>query len=108
MSIRKDTIVEVIAQVPLFAQLNPREMGFLADAFVPMVFQDGDVIFNIGDVSEAMFVVCEGQVVLSYDQADDEFLMAKLSRGDIFGEEALLYDDLRDYRAVASGATIVL
>ena len=31
----------------------------------------------------------------------------KLSRR-YFGEEALLYDDLRDYRAVASGETIVL
>ena len=74
MSIRKDTIVEVISQVPLFAQLNPREVGFLANAFVPIVFQDGDVIFNIGDISETMFVVYEGQVVLSFEQADDDFL----------------------------------
>ena len=108
MEIRRDAIIETLAQVPIFAQLDPDEIGYLANSFIPRVLRDGDVIFNVGDPSETMFVIYEGQVTLFYDNADDEFLMAKLTRGDYFGEEALIYDNLRDYRAVVSGMTIVL
>lgn len=108
MEIRKDTVVEVLSQVPIFAQLDISEVHRLANAFLPMVYQDGDVVFDAGDESEAMYVLYEGQIILSYGQADDETLIAKLSSGDFFGEEALLYDDPRYYRAVASGMTVVL
>ncbi|MFU8827272.1 MAG: cyclic nucleotide-binding domain-containing protein [Brevefilum sp.] len=75
---------------------------------MPLVYQDGEVVFDIGDESEAMYVIYEGQVALSHDPSDGENLIAKLSSGDFFGEEALLYDDPRYYRAVASGMTVVL
>lgn len=108
MEIRRDTVVEVLSQIPVFAQLDRTDVKRLASAFLPLVYKDGDVIFDINDASEAFFVIYDGQVVLSLDQDDEMALLANLTIGDFFGEEALLYDDPRYYRAVASGDTVLL
>ena len=108
MEIRKEMIIEVLLQNPMFTQLTPSEVQRYADLFLPLIFQDGDVIFDIDDASEAMYIIYEGQVGLSIDKGDDVVSMAKLQSGDHFGEEALLFDDPRYYRAVASGRVIVL
>jgi hypothetical protein len=108
MEIRNDTVIEVLSQVPIFAQLDPSEVHRLAGSFIAMVYQDGDVIFDVDEASVAMYVLYEGQVELSFGDDDAEVLLAKLSSGDFFGEEALLYDDPRYYRAVAIGETVLL
>lgn len=108
MDIRQDTLIEVLSLVPLFAQLRPFEMRRLGNLFQPVVYQDGDYVFDVGDDSEAMYVVYDGQVTLSYDQGQEMVPLAKLHTGDFLGEESLLYDDPRYYRAVASGHTVLL
>lgn len=108
MEISKDMVVEVLSQVPILAQLDPSEVHRLAAAFYPLVFHDGELIFDIDDGSEAMFVIYEGHVNLSLDQDADDVHLARLSTGDFFGEESLLYDDPRYYRAVADGMTVLL
>ena len=108
MEIKKDLVIEVLSQVPLFAELSSTEVNWLAGSFVPVTFRDGDVIFDVGEVSEAMYVLYEGQVSLSVDEDIDQVPLATLNRGDFFGEEALLYDDPRYYRATARGTTVVL
>jgi len=55
-----------------------------------------------------MYVVYEGRVALELEPGGENHAIAKLNSGDIFGEEALLYDDPRYYRAVASGSVVVL
>lgn len=108
MEISQDKVVEVLSQVPIFTQLDPSEINRLAGYFTSMVFYDGELIFDIEDPSEALYVLYDGQVELSYVTNNDEILLAKLSSGDFFGEEALLFDDPRYYRAIACGKTRVL
>lgn len=99
---------EVISQVPLFAQLRPFEVKRIAGLFQQITYQDGEFIFDVGDEADALYVLYEGQVVLSFDEGEEVALLAKLNKSDFFGEEALLYDDPRYYQAVASGQTVVL
>jgi hypothetical protein len=108
MEIRHETVIKVLSQVPLFAQLRPFELKRFASLFHPVVYQDGDLIFDLGDSAEAMFVLYEGQVELSIDESEAALPFARLGSGDFFGEEALLYDDPRYYSAAAMGMTIVL
>jgi hypothetical protein len=108
MDIRQDTLLEVLSLVPLFSQLRPFELRRLSHFFQPVVYQDGDFVFESGDDAEAMYVVFDGQVVLSYDQGQEMVSLAMLHSGDFFGEEALLFDDPRYYQAVANGKTILL
>ena len=108
MEIKHDRLSEVLSQVPLFAQLRPFEVKRIAGLFQQITYQDGELIFDVGEEEDAMYILYEGQVVLSLQEGDDVTLLAKLNRGDFFGEEALLYDDPRYYQAVASGSTVVL
>ena len=108
MDIRQDTLVEVISQVPIFSKLPPGDVEGLAEIFQPVVFHDGDLVFEIGDDADAFYVIYEGGAVLSYDDGYAENQLALLGSSDFFGEEALLYDDPRYYRVVARGYTVLL
>jgi CRP-like cAMP-binding protein len=108
MEIRHETIIEVLSQVPLFTQLRPFELKRNAGLFHPVIYQDGDLIFDLGDPAEALFVVYEGQVELSIDESEEAQTFARLGSGDIFGEEAIIYDDPRYYSAAARGITVLL
>jgi hypothetical protein len=108
MEIRFDALVEFISQVPIFTTLSLAEVHRLARVFKPFAYEDGDLIFEVDDDSQAMYVVYEGRVALELEPGGENHAIAKLNSGDIFGEEALLYDDPRYYRAVASGSVVVL
>jgi len=105
MEIEQQKIIELLAQSPLFAHLKEIELIWLAGFFQPSVFRGGEVIFNAGDSSEMMYLVLEGQVDLISENGS---VLSPMKVGDIFGEEALLYDDPRFYRAVAQTNLILL
>jgi hypothetical protein len=108
MEIKNATIIEVLSQIPLFAQVQPVDLKRFAGLFHPVVYQDGDLVFDYGDPAEAMYVVYEGQVKLSIDESGEDLSFARLGSGDFFGEEALLYDDPRYYSAAGLGITVLL
>jgi CRP-like cAMP-binding protein len=60
MEIRHETIIEVLSQVPVFSELRPFELKRNAGLFHPVIYQDGDLIFDLGDPAEALYVVYEG------------------------------------------------
>jgi len=105
MEIEKQKIIELLNQSPLFAHLKEIELIWLAGFFQPTVFRAGEVIFNSGDSSDMMYLVLEGQVDLI---SENGIVLSPMKIGDIFGEEALLYDDPRFYRAVAQTNSILL
>ncbi len=105
MEIDHQEVVELLNQSPLFAHLKDAELNWLADYFQPAVFRFGEIIFNPGDTSDAMFLILEGQVDLI---SENESVLSSLKIGDIFGEEALLFDDPRFYQATAVSNSILL
>jgi len=98
MIIDQADVLELLAQVPLFAHLSDVELNRLAGLFQIVVHRPEDVIFDVGNPSEALYVLLDGHIQLKTveDQA-----FAHMRRGDVFGEEALLYDDPRYYQAIA-------
>ena len=105
MEIDHQEVVELLNQSPLFAHLKDAELNWLVDYFQPEVFRSGEIIFNPGDTSDAMFLILEGQVDLI---SENENVLSSLKIGDIFGEEALLFDDPRFYQATAVSNSILL
>lgn len=72
-------------------------------------FADGDLIFMEGDDSREMYVVLEGEVVVSKKAANGgEIELARLKKGNFVGEMSLLESLPRSATARASGATRVL
>ena len=101
MQIEASEIIALLSQSPIFGYLDPGRINRLAGLFKVVPFEKGEVIFSQGDFSEDMFILCEGRVALEVDRRKATKRFTTLHRGDFFGEEALLVDDPRFYRAVA-------
>ncbi|MES2965329.1 MAG: cyclic nucleotide-binding domain-containing protein [Bdellovibrionota bacterium] len=72
-------------------------------------FADGDLIFMEGDDSREMYVVIEGEVVVTKLAANGgEIELARLKKGNFVGEMSLLESLPRSATARASGATRLL
>lgn len=101
MRIEASEVVTLLSQTPLFGYLDPGQINRLAGLFKVQMVQSGDVIFSSGAESNDMFIVYEGQYALEVDGRKTVRRFTTLHRGDFFGEESLLVDDPRFYRAVA-------
>jgi CRP-like cAMP-binding protein len=83
--------VELVQGVPLFADLNRRELQDLATTMKERNFQPGAQIATEGQTGIGFFVIAEGTAKVT--QGGEE--RAMLGPGDHFGEIALIDDGLR-------------
>jgi len=77
----------LLRSVPLFATLGLPEVEVVARELQPMEVQAGDEIVHEGDPGDRYYVVADGELEVSADGAP----MRTLSRGEGFGEIALLH-----------------
>lgn len=109
---RRDGSVDLAARRALFAEqrLSSMETNFLGSLSRQQRFDAGEVIFREGDPGEAMYVVLEGQVMISkLIHGAGEEALAFLERGAYFGEMALIDHERRSATAKAhAGGAVVL
>lgn len=82
---------ELIRQVPLFSELDKRELQGLASSMKERVFKAGDTIASEGQTGIGFFVIEEGEAGVSVGGQE----RASLGPGDHFGEVALIDDGAR-------------
>jgi CRP-like cAMP-binding protein len=83
--------VETIAKIPLFADLEKRELERIADSFKERRYGAGETIATEGKSGAGFFVIGEGTAVVTV-QGDER---ATLGPGDYFGEIALIDEGAR-------------
>ena len=71
-------------------------------------YPDGGVIFLEGEESHEMFVIQQGEVVVTKSSGKEELVLATLTKGAFFGEMALLESLPRSATARAKGSTRLL
>lgn len=71
-------------------------------------FEDGDLIFAEGDDSREMYVVVQGEVIVSKAHGNSDVALAHLKKGDFVGEMSLLESLPRSATARAKGSTKLL
>jgi len=108
MLIEYREMLEILNRTPLFAHLDDKVLNRLTGVMQINVYRDGDIIFAIGDPADSLFIVNDGLVRLVVQEDGQNLLFEDLHNDDIFGEEALLFDDPRYYTAIASGRTVLL
>ncbi len=69
------------------------------------VYEDGDVIFEQGDVGTEMYAIREGGVKIVRNEGGIEIALATLEAGDLFGEMSVLDEGPRSATAFAEGHT---
>ncbi|MDX1429142.1 MAG: cyclic nucleotide-binding domain-containing protein [Rhodothermales bacterium] len=72
------------------------------------VYQPGDIIVREGEETREMFVIQEGEVVVTKNVAGKELELARLGRGSFFGEMSLLESMPRNATVKASVKTRLL
>lgn len=71
-------------------------------------YDENTIIFKEGDPGEKMYIIVEGQVELTMATLDDTFVLSKFSKGDLFGEMAVIDELERTATATSKTATTLL
>jgi CRP/FNR family transcriptional regulator, cyclic AMP receptor protein len=94
--------IEVLQRVPLFADLNRKELGQIARLFKERRFADGETVAKEGSGGAAFFLIDSGEASVSIRGEP----RAALKPGDYFGEIALIDEGARSATVTASSELV--
>ncbi len=107
-SVHMKNLVNFLKQSDIFFQLTPTQLELVANLCEVVSYQAGDVIFREKSSSKELYIIMQGEVniTISADSppsrsAPKDVVIAKLSRGQSFGEIALVDEGLRSASAQA-------
>jgi len=84
--------VELLRKIPLFAKIEPSKLKLLAFTSERLTYQDGQRLFQQGDVGDAAFIIIDGEASVRIKTDGGEIQVAALGKGDVVGEIAILCD----------------
>jgi CRP-like cAMP-binding protein len=91
---------EALKDVPLFSGLSQRQLRRLARDFREREFRAGTAMVRQGEMSGVdFFVITDGEASVAVDGRE----VARLGRGDYFGELALIGERVRSATVTADG-----
>jgi len=95
-------VTTLLGRTDLFRSLSEADRGAVAAQMRKATYEAGQLIFERGDAGQGLYLVVEGRVRLSVLSADGKVLsFGHASRGDIFGEIAMLDGQARTADATA-------
>ena len=98
----KEGVAEILRQVPIFRELNDREMHIMTRIVHARTFEPDEVILRESEPGAGMYVIESGGVDILLDHgSNNPLFLAQLEAGDFFGEMALLGDPERSATARA-------
>jgi CRP-like cAMP-binding protein len=100
---KREEVVEVLRQIPLFEALPKAELRRIARFARTRHYATGEIIIREGEVDDRLFVVLAGEVKVVRDyQGPRERILGFLGPGMCFGEMALLDNYERTATVVAN------
>ena len=99
--------VNSLKQSDIFYQFTPTQLELVANLCQEVVFNAGDIIFQENSSSKELYVIAQGEVDILINRGignieKKETAVARLRRGQSFGEVALVDEGLRSATARAS------
>ncbi|WP_077002922.1 Crp/Fnr family transcriptional regulator [Variovorax sp. KK3] len=82
--------IELVQQMPIFGAIDAAAIEFLLEPAPVIEMAAGRYFFREGDMADCMYVLERGSVTIMKNWGDRLLLLRRLSRGDCFGEMALL------------------
>ncbi len=88
-----DEVRDLIMGIPLFKSLNNQELATIRDWTEVVTFGPGDFVIKKFQKGEHLYVILEGNTeVFTLDDDGEILILAELSAGEFFGEQALMPD----------------
>jgi len=98
-----------LKNVPVFQDLNPKELQKLEQWLHKRTYQPGESVFKRHAPGEGMYIILSGSVEIFLERPDaDDKVLATLKEGEFFGEIALLDREERSASARAGIPTVLL
>jgi CRP-like cAMP-binding protein len=104
-----NNMVNFLKQSDIFYQFTPTQLEMVANLCQEVVFNAGDIIFQENSSSKELYVITQGEVDILINRGigigvteKKEAAVARLRRGQSFGEVALVDEGLRSASARAS------
>lgn len=88
------TVASFLTGIPVLADIPPEQLERLPAGVRPLKVPAGEWLLREGDAAESAFIVQSGRLEVVVE-GPPQRLVALLSRGDVFGELALLADGRR-------------
>jgi CRP-like cAMP-binding protein len=99
---RKESLAEILQNIPLFQDLNAKELKILERMVHIRTYLAGEQVFVETEPGAGMYVIRSGRVdIVLNNKRESQLMLAELEAGDFFGEMALLGDTSRSATAVA-------
>jgi CRP-like cAMP-binding protein len=88
--------VSILSGSPLFEMLSNEELDYVADLSRPKTVSAGQVIFEEGELGDAVYVIANGEAeVVRRDASGKPVTIATLGQGQFFGEMSLIDKEYR-------------
>lgn len=86
------SVLQIVKGCPLFYELYDEEILRIVESCRVVQAQKNDYVFNKGDLGNEIFLILNGSAKVIKNGTE----LAKLRRGDLFGEMVLLKDNIRN------------
>jgi len=101
-----NNVVNFLKQSDIFYQFTPTQLELVANLCQEVSFAEGDIIFRENSSSKELYVIAQGEVDILFNSSErdkkGDTVIAKLRRGQSFGEVALVDEGLRSASARAA------
>ncbi len=102
-----NSVVNFLKQSDIFYQLTPTQLELVANLCQEVVYQSGEIIFKENSSSKELYIIAQGEVEILINSgnggaasaSEPDTVIAKLRRGQSFGEVALVDEGLRSASA---------
>ena len=95
--------IDILQRIPIFGDLSRRELRTIAGMVYDRSYEEGEYMFETGQPGAAMFVIEDGEVLITRKNSDgEEVQLARLKNGESLGELALLDSSPRSASAYVS------
>jgi len=84
--------VELLRNIPMFANIEPSKLKLLAFTSERLTFSEGDVLFSEGDSGDAAYIIVDGHADVIIQTEQGPITVAQFGRNDLVGEIAILCD----------------
>ncbi len=103
-----ETEVQALRQVPMFRGIDPARLKLLAFTSERVHFSPEQRFFAQGDVSDAAYLILEGEAAVLLEGGPEPIRLAVLGANALVGEMGILADQPRSATISAQAATTAL
>ena len=100
--------VEILRNIPLFANIEPSKLKLLAFTSERLTFREGQDMGGQGEMGAAAFIILDGAVDVLVNTDDGPLSVAKMGKNDVVGEISILTDVPRTATVRATSDVTVL